>query len=95
VLAPAFVDLVTREVTTDGLGVAEDRLADGHYATGWGKRGPASPASASAFGHGGMSGTLLWVDPEHDLVVVYLTGVWGLPDPPIDAALNAVYAAVF
>jgi len=94
VLAPAFVDLVTREVTTDGLGVAEDRLADGHYATGWGKRGPTSPASASSFGHGGKSGTLLWVDPEHDLVFVYLTGVWGLPDPPIDAALNAVYAAV-
>jgi len=94
VLAPAFVDLVTREVTVNGLGVVEDRLADEHYAIGWGKRGPTSPASASAFGHGGMSGTRLWVDPEHDLVVVYLTGVWGLPDPPIDAALAAVYAAV-
>ncbi len=93
VLGPAFVDLVTREVTVNGLGAAEDRLADEHYAIGWGKRGAMSPASASAFGHGGMSGTRLWIDPAHDLVFVYLTGVWGLPSDPIDAALNAVYAA--
>lgn len=94
VLAPTFVNLMTREVTTDGLGATEDRLADAHYALGWGKRGVTSPGSASSFGHGGMSGTRLWIDPEHDLVVVYLTGVWGLADQPIDAALDAVYAAV-
>jgi serine-type D-Ala-D-Ala carboxypeptidase len=94
VLAPAFVDLATREVTVDGLGAAGDRLADDHYAIGWGKPGAASPASASAFGHGGMSGTRLWIDPAHDLVFVYLTGVWGLPTQPIDAVQNAVYAAV-
>jgi CubicO group peptidase (beta-lactamase class C family) len=94
VLAPAFVDLMTREVTVNGLGGAEDRLAEEHYAIGWVKRGPASPASASAFGHGGMSGTRLWIDPEHDLVFVYLTGVWGLPTQPIDGVQNAVYAAV-
>ena len=94
VLAPAFVDLVTREVTVGGLGATADRLTDDHYAIGWGKRGPASPASASAFGHGGMSGTRLWIDPAHDLVFVYLTGVWGLPTQPIDAVQNAVYAAV-
>jgi len=94
VLAPAFVDLVTREVTVGGLGATADRLTDEHYAIGWDKRGPASPASASAFGHGGMSGTRLWIDPGHDLVFVYLTGVLGLPTQPIDAVQNAVYAAV-
>jgi CubicO group peptidase (beta-lactamase class C family) len=94
VLAPAFVDRMTREVTVDGLGAMPDRLTDEHYAIGWGKPGAASPASRSAFGHGGMSGTRLWVDPDHDLVFVYLTGVWGLPNQPIDAAQNAVYAAV-
>lgn len=94
VLAPSFVDMVTREVTVGGLGAAADRLADDHYAIGWGRRGAASPASASAFGHGGISGTRLWIDPERDLVFAYLTGVWGLPAQPIDAALNAVYAAV-
>ncbi len=95
VLAPAFVDLMTREVTgPGGLGTSTDRLLDEHYAIGWGKRGAASPASATSFGHGGMSGTRLWVDPEHDLVATYLSGVWGLPEQPIDAALSAVYAAV-
>ncbi len=94
VLAPAFVVLATREVTVDGLGVTTDRLTDDHYAIGWGKPGVASPASPSAFGHGGMSGTRLWIDPGHDLVAVYLTGVWGLPAQPIDAVLNAVYASV-
>ena len=84
VLAPAFVDLMTREVTVDGLGATPDRLTDEHYAIGWGKPGAASPASPSAFGHGGMSGTRLWIDPAHDLVFVYLTGVWGLPTAPID-----------
>ena len=94
VLTQAFVDLATREVTVDGLGATTDRLTDDHYAIGWGKPGAASPASPSAFGHGGMSGTRLWIDPGHDLVAVYLTGVWGLPAQPVDAILNAVYASV-
>ncbi len=94
VLAPAFVDLATHEVTVDGLGRAVDRLEDDHYAIGWGKPAAASPASPSAFGHGGVSGTRLWIDPGRDLVAVYLTGVWGLPAQPIDAVFNAVYAAV-
>ena len=94
VLAPTFLGLMTREITVGGLGAVADPLLDEHYAIGWGKRGAASPASASSFGHSGMSGTRLWIDPDHDLVIVYLTGVWGLPDETIDAALNGVYAAV-
>ncbi len=94
VLAPTFMGLMTREVTVGGLGTVGDPLLDEHYALGWGKRGAASPVSASSFGHSGMSGTRLWIDPEHDLVFVYLTGVWGLPTQPIDTALDAVYAAV-
>lgn len=94
ILAPAFVDLATREITTGGLGATPDRLASEHYAIGWGKRGPASPASPSAFGHGGASGTRLWIDPAHDLVIVYLTASWGLPGELIDETVNAVYAAV-
>ena len=93
VLAPAFVDLATREVTVGGLGRAEDRLLDEHYALGWGKPGPAHPASARAFGHGGASGTRLWIDPAHDLVVVYLSSSWGMPGAVIDEPLFAVYAA--
>jgi len=93
VLAPALVDLATREVTVDGLGRAEDRLQDEHYALGWGRPGLASPASPTAFGHGGLSGTKLWVDPAHDLVFVYLTASWGLPSAVIDEPFFAVYRA--
>ena len=94
ILAPAFWRLATREVTVDGLGATADRLAGEHYAIGWGKPGPISPASPSAFGHGGASGTRLWIDPEQDLVVVYLSGSWGLPSQVMDETLGAVYAAV-
>ncbi len=94
VLAPSFVELATREVTVDGLGRAGDRLEDNHYALGWGKPGLASPASPAAFGHGGMSGTRLWVDPAHDLVLVYLSSSWSMPSAVADETLFAVYAAI-
>ncbi len=94
VLSPAFVALATREVTVNGVGVNPDRLRDDHYALGWGKPGIASPGSSSAFGHGGASGTRLWIDPAYDLVYVYLGGAWGLPTQPIDAVANAIYASL-
>ena len=94
ILSPALVELATREVTVDGLGREPDRLEDGHYALGWGKPGPSYAGSASAFGHGGASGTKLWVDPVHDLVFVYLSASWGMPSEVIDEPLLAVYAAL-
>jgi CubicO group peptidase (beta-lactamase class C family) len=93
VLAPALVELATREITVDGLGREPDRLADEHYALGWGKPGPALPASPAAFGHGGQSGTKLWVDPGHDLVFVFLSASWNMPGIVADEPLFAVYAA--
>jgi len=81
-------------VTVDGLGRAVDRLEDDHYALGWGKPGPANPASRAAFGHSGQSGTRLWVDPVQDLVFVYLTSSWDLPAAVIDEAQASLYAAV-
>jgi hypothetical protein len=50
ILSPAFVDLATREVTTGGLGALGGPARDEHYAIGWGKPGPASPASPASFG---------------------------------------------
>lgn len=94
ILAPAFVEMATREVTLHGLGATPNRLEDDHYALGWGKPGPASPASPMAFEHGGVSGTRLWVDPAYDLVVVYLSGRWGLASTETDRVVNAVYAAL-
>ena len=94
ILAPSFVGLASREVTLDGLGRVEDRLLDEHYAIGWAKPGPAHPGSPRSFGHGGASGTRLWIEPEHDLVIAYLSGAWGLPSQVIDETIGAVYAAV-
>ncbi len=95
ILPSAFVDLMTREQTTGGIGRAADPILDEHYALGWGKPDPrTTPASASAFGHGGATGTRLWVDPGLNLVFVYLSGVWNLPKRPIDVVLHATYAAL-
>jgi CubicO group peptidase (beta-lactamase class C family) len=94
ILAPVFVDLMTREVTVRGLGRQADRALDNHYAIGWGKRNPTSPMSPSGFEHGGATGTRLLVDPEHDLVIVSLTGVWAHPRWTVDEAISGVYAAL-
>lgn len=95
ILSPAWVRLMTAETTVDGLGQADDPVAANHYALGWGKPdGKTLPASPRAFGHRGFSGTMLWVDPEFDLVFVYLSGAWGFPTRPVDVVLNAVYAAL-
>ena len=79
VLSPAFVDLMTREVTVGGLGAAEDVLRARALRDRLGQAA-ARPARhrPAAFGHGGATGTRLWVDPAHDLVFLYLTGVWEL-----------------
>ncbi|MFN8629528.1 MAG: serine hydrolase domain-containing protein [Chloroflexota bacterium] len=94
VLSRVFVDLMTRETTVDGVGREANPLQNGAYALGWGKPGVASPASPSAFGHGGKSGTKLWIDPGHDLVYVYLSASWGMPSEVADPPLNAVYGAL-
>ena len=94
ILAPAFVDLMTREVTVGGLGQQQDRALDNHYAIGWGKRNLTSPMSPRGFEHGGATGTRLLVDPEHDLVIVSLTGVWAHPRWTVDEAISGVYAAL-
>ena len=78
-----ILDLMTRG-TVNGLGTTGDQLVDDHYGIGWGKPGAGSPASPLAFGHGGVSGTRLWIDPAYDLEYVYLTGLWGGAGEAID-----------
>jgi CubicO group peptidase (beta-lactamase class C family) len=95
ILASPHVTLMTREQTTGGLGASPDPLLAEHYALGWGKPDPrTSPASSAAFGHGGITLTRLWIDPEHDLVFVYLSGIWDHAPRPIDLVLQAVYGAL-
>jgi serine-type D-Ala-D-Ala carboxypeptidase len=94
VLGRAVLDLMTREVTVNGLGATGDAQQDEHYAVGWGKAGGDRPGSAAAFGHGGISGTRLWIDPAEDLVFVYLTGQWGGAGEAIDAVQLATYGCL-
>jgi len=54
------------ETTSGGRGLGWD--TDSRFATHRGAR-----LSARAFGHGGFTGTALWVDPEKDLFVVFLS----------------------
>lgn len=55
-------------------------------------------ASLSSFGHGGHAGSYTWVDPERDLIGVYLSvsprAVRGVYASNSDLFLNAVSAAV-
>lgn len=78
-----------------------------HYALGWGKPNPEGtapsvlgtppdtavrvPASPSAFTHGGATGTRLWVDPDRELVFVFLTNSWGISDAAMFSTLAEVY----
>jgi CubicO group peptidase (beta-lactamase class C family) len=82
---------------------------DPRYALGWRKPDPDGampsvlgiapeadtvvPASVSSFTHGGASGARLWIDPDRDLVFVFLSNQWGLPDAPMYATLAALYRA--
>lgn len=95
ILGRPFVELMTREHTTDVL-EAGSPPRQPHYGLGWGLpgRGQGSPAGWSAFGHTGATGSQLIVDPDHDLVVVYLRNDWGADTTPTDEAIQAVYAAL-
>jgi CubicO group peptidase (beta-lactamase class C family) len=95
ILPAPYVELMTREQTTGGIGASPDPLLAEHYALGWGTTGQrTSPASAGAFGHGGITLTRLWIDPAYDLVFVYLSGIWDHARRPIDVVLQAVYGAL-
>jgi len=51
------------------------------------------PASPSTFTHGGASGTRLWIDPQRELVFVFLTNQWEASDAAMFSILREVYTA--
>ena len=58
--------------------IASREVPRGKRAFGWDIRSPYSSNrptqfSSTAFGHGGFTGTVLWVDPENELVFVFLS----------------------
>lgn len=56
--------------------------------------GRAGLVPVGTFGHGGATGTYLWVDPHHDLVIVFLTNRWGQDSRWRQRAINAFYGAL-
>jgi CubicO group peptidase (beta-lactamase class C family) len=94
VLSPLSLERMTRLETRDLRDFASGEPA--HYGLGWSLSGLAggSPASESAFGHGGATGSALLVDPAHDLVIVYLRNWWGVSSDATDAAISAINAAL-
>lgn len=95
VLGRPFVELMTSEQTADVLeaGVPPRPPA---YGLGWGlqTKERTMPGSPRTFGHGGGTGTRLWVDPDAELVIVYLTNSWAVGPAPSLAAIAAVYGAL-
>lgn len=97
-LSPATLEMMTRHYTQGQINLLDGKPFN--FGLGWSKP-PYLPsgnllASPRAFGHHGASGTLLWIDPDYDLVFVYLSNIWGHNDPT-DAkarALNVAYAAL-
>lgn len=96
VLSPAAVSLMTRNHTLSLHQLVDGAPAPFDYGLGWGKmtRDRCAPYSPAAFAHGGATGTLLHVDPERDLVFVYLTNRWGAEQETPRRLLNVVYAAL-
>jgi uncharacterized protein YbbC (DUF1343 family) len=68
VLSPRTVDLMT----------APNRVSSGIRGLGWDKKTGYSSnkgdlLSSRAFGHGGFTGTVLWMDPSNDLFFIFLS----------------------
>ena len=95
VLGRPFVELMTREQTA-GVFEAGTPPRAPTYGLGWGlpALGGAMPGSPRTFGHGGATGTRLWIDPDAGLVIVYLTNSWTVGETASLAAIAAVYGAL-
>lgn len=94
-LSARLVELMTRDHTAGVPRLLEPHHRDVHYGLGWGKP-PAAPGgpSDSAFEHGGVTGTRLFLDPERDLVFVFLTNQWNATPDVSSQALSEVYRAL-
>ncbi len=96
ILGTQAVELMTREHTAGLLVFGVDPPRAPTYGLGWGKptldgRLPGSPSTAD---HMGASGSRLWVDPGHGLVIALLANVWGVGSELSGAVIGAIYGAL-
>lgn len=92
ILSPAAARAITALHTA---GVSEYRSSrPARYGLGWAKTPVQAGllSSDAGFGHGGATATMLWVEPERDLVFVFLTNVWK-ENRVARLALNALLGA--
>jgi serine-type D-Ala-D-Ala carboxypeptidase len=99
-LAPASLRAMTTLQTSGIPSVTGEGEFQSYYGLGFSKAGPRGERGPSAelrspggFGHGGATGTYLWVEPEFDLVFVFLSNRWLQDDRALKRALNAAIAA--
>jgi len=71
---------VTRVMSRDTVALMTrgEKVSSGLRGLGWDKRtgfsiNRGNGLSDSAFGHGGFTGTVLWIDPELELFVIFLS----------------------
>jgi CubicO group peptidase (beta-lactamase class C family) len=95
VLGGPFVEFMTREQTR-GIQEPGRPPREPHYGLGWDKPGLDGrlPGSPRAFGHSGMTGCRLTVDPEAGIVIVFLANVVNLESRYWQRAAAAVYGAL-
>ncbi|HEY2596712.1 MAG TPA: serine hydrolase domain-containing protein [Chloroflexota bacterium] len=88
VLSPAAIALA-RASHTDG--VPGDAFG-ARRGLGFALGGPGSLRSRDTFGHGGASGTYMWIDPQHECVVVFLSANWELDRSVLASVCDSVIA---
>lgn len=95
-LSPASLRVMTSLQTQGIVEYKGGEAVPACWGLGWEKAVPQEGRllSPSGFGHGGMTGTYLWIDPEADLVVVFLTNRANLDGRRRKAIVNAVMASV-
>jgi CubicO group peptidase (beta-lactamase class C family) len=96
ILGPATIAAMTRLQVAEMTDWGDGNLVPFNYGLGWGKSAhvPGNIGSQHSYEHGGATGTLLWIDPDWDLIFVYLTNKWGDDSETARYALNAVYGSL-
>jgi CubicO group peptidase (beta-lactamase class C family) len=96
VLAPPTVEVMTRNHTSGLMQEIDGVCAPFNYGYGWGKPGGSDDilCSPASFGHGGATGTLLWIDPHWGFAFAFLTNRWGADGDVPNRTLNAVYGSI-